>query len=125
MKYTLKEIQENLKKVELGTESKNAYVLTIRGHFLRFFCSIFKNYQLYFNKSNDKDPSKIAEDTLTSNFDRNLFIKKESDKYDFYEDLFNTRAWILFLENKLYASTVEAENQIGFFDDEIERLFFK
>ena len=111
--------------MELGTETKNKYVSTIRDHFLRFFASIFKNYNTYLNKSNDKDPSKLAEDSLTSNFDRNLFIKKESDKNDFFEDLFNTRAWILFLENKLYASTVEAENQIEFFDNEIDRLFFK
>ena len=116
MKKTIK-VCTNLENKKTADEfSKEILVKEIRENFLYFFISMFKNYEKYLDqqsKTEDED------DNFIDRFDNIKFLKGESDKYDFFRDLFNTRAWYLFLENKIYAKTVEAENQIEFFDSRI------
>jgi hypothetical protein len=98
------------------------YVDQIRDHFLGFMVSLFKNYEKYVVK----EVEDTNETGTQTSFLTEEFLKREyKDKYDFFKDLFNTRAWILFLENKLYASTIEAENQIDYFDGKIYEKYNK
>lgn len=124
MKKLLKECKKDIEKGNILYQTKEVYVASFREFFLDFFASMFRNYEKYVEKSVDNSKSD-AQKTFTNAFDQNLFLRKESDKYHFFIDLFNTRAWILFLENKLYASTVEAEIQIELFDKRIREKFSK
>jgi hypothetical protein len=131
----LKELKKRMKKIykecsklekeKVLFEVKIKYVEMIRESFLEFFMSMFKNYERYVRKDLENAPGALAGESFTSAFEQETFLKKETDRYDFFIDLFNTRAWILFLENKLYANTVEAETQLEFFDSKIHEKYHK
>lgn len=122
MKKTIKVIQKVEEKKQANELMKAAHIEVIRDHFLKFFMMMFKNYEKYVDQKEivEYDPNNFIE-----RFNMEKFLKNESDKYDFFRDLFHTRAWILFLENKIYASTVEAESQIEYFDARIELEYSK
>lgn len=86
----------------------------IREEFLCFFVGLLKNYEKYLPKNMDQ--SKIAEDNFITSFDSVEFLKKEQKgNSDFFEDLFSTRSWIIFLENKMFQKK-EGVNPVSLFD---------
>lgn len=116
MKKTLKDCDKLASQKLVVPEVKSSLVEEIRQNFLSFFVSMFKNYESCLKE--DKHQTSFS----SSSFNTKSFLEKENMKYDFYVDLFNTRAWILFLENKMFLPTAEAESHIEYFDNCIRRL---
>jgi hypothetical protein len=128
LKKQIKETKKSTAKLinpdqEIEQDFKCQFVKNVREIFLNFFAVMFKDYESWIKNEVNKKKGEESNEDLPSVFDQQLFIKKNRDKYDFYEDLFNTRAWILFLETKFYAPTQEKEDQIEFFDEFIRQNY--
>jgi len=130
----LKELKKEMKKIRKSADLwikeqsaihlkiKQQKVMEIRETFLDFFVTMFKDYEECIKKEiGDKGDGQG--ESVPSQFFQSQFLKKQNDKYDFFEDLFNTRAWLVFLEHKFYSNTIEQQSEREFFDRKIEEKY--